>query len=240
MAQHSKRYQEIAKLVDPEKKYTVDEAVHLLKETSKANFDQTIEVHFRLGIDSRHADQQVRASATLPAGSGKKVRILVFAQGDGERTARESGADYAGADDLIKQIEGGWLDFDVALATPDMMGKVGRLGRVLGRRGLMPNPRSGTIATPEDLPRAINERRGGRVDFRNDRTNLVHIPAGKTSFDEAQIRSNLLSVIDAVNRAKPTGAKGTYIRSIAVATTMGPSMRLDVNAAVAEAEGVAA
>ena len=240
MSKRSKRYEEIAKLVDRDKKYSVDEAVHLIKETAKANFDQTIEVHFRLGIDSRHADQQVRSSATLPAGSGKVVRILVFAQGDGERAAREAGADYTGSDDLIRQIEGGWLDFDVALATPDMMGKVGRLGRVLGRRGLMPNPRSGTIAQPDDLPRVINERRGGRVDFRNDRTNLVHIPVGKTSFTEEQIRANLLSAIDAVNRARPTGAKGTYIKSIAVATTMGPSIRLDVPAATSAAEGVAA
>jgi large subunit ribosomal protein L1 len=240
MAQRGKRYLELVKLIDHEKKYTVDEAVHLLKETAKANFDQTIEIHFRLGIDSRHADQQVRASATLPSGSGKNVRILVFAQGDGERAAREAGADYAGSDDLIKQIEGGWLDFDVALATPDMMGKVGRLGRVLGRRGLMPNPRSGTIATPEDLPRVINERRGGRVDFRNDRTNLVHIPIGKASVSEEQIKANLLSAIDAVNRARPTGAKGTYIRSIATATSMGPGIRLDVNTAVAASEGVAA
>jgi large subunit ribosomal protein L1 len=240
MPQRSRRYQELVKLIDREKKYTVDEAVHLIKETGKADFDQTIEVHFRLGIDSRHADQQVRSSATLPSGSGKKVRILVFAQGDGERAAREAGADYTGSDELIRQIEGGWLDFDVALATPDMMGKVGRLGRVLGRRGLMPNPRSGTIAAPEDLPRVINERRGGRVDFRNDRTNLIHIPIGKSSFTEEQIKANLLSAIDAVNRAKPSGAKGTYIKSIAVANTMGPSIRLDVNAATAEATGVAA
>ncbi len=240
MPQRGKRYLELVKLIDRDKKYSVDEAVNLIKETAKANFDQTIEVHFRLGIDSRHADQQVRSSATLPAGSGKQVRILVFAQGDGERAAREAGADYAGSDDLIRQIEGGWLDFDVALATPDMMGKVGRLGRILGRRGLMPNPRSGTIASPDDLPRVINERRGGRVDFRNDRTNLVHIPIGKTSFSAEQIKANLLSAIDAVNRAKPSGAKGTYIKSIAVATTMGPSIRLDVNGAVSESEGVAA
>ena len=240
MPQHGKRYRALAALVDHDKRYTVDEAVKLIKETAKLNFDPTIEVHFRLGIDSRHADQQVRSSATLPAGSGKQVRILVFAQGDGERAAREAGADYAGSDDLIRQIEGGWLDFDVALATPDMMGKVGRLGRVLGRRGLMPNPRSGTIASPEDLPRVINERRGGRVDFRNDRTNLVHIPIGKASFSEEQIRTNLLSAIDAVNRAKPSGAKGTYIKSIVVTTSMGPSMRLDVNSAVTATEGVAA
>ncbi len=240
MAQHGKRYAEIAKLVDRDKKYTIDEAVKLIKETGKANFDQTVEVHFRLGIDPRHADQQVRSSATLPAGTGKVVRILVFAQGDGERIAREAGADYAGADDLIKQIEGGWMDFDVALATPDMMGKVGRLGRVLGRQGLMPNPRSGTIAPAEDLPRAIAERRGGRVDFRNDRTGLLHLAIGKASFSEEQLRSNLVSVIDAVSRAKPTGAKGTYIKTVSLATTMGPSVRLDTNLAVAEVGGAAA
>ncbi len=234
MAQHGKRYLELAKLVDNDKKYAPEEAIKVLKETAKANFDQTIEVHFRLGIDPRHADQQVRSSANLPAGTGKKVRILVFAQGDGDRAARDAGADFVGADDLIKQIEGGWLDFDVALATPDMMGRVGRLGRVLGRRGLMPNPRSGTIAPPEDLGRVINEVRGGRLDYRNDRQGNLHMAIGKTSFDENQIKQNLLSVIDSVNRAKPTGAKGTYIRTIALASTMGPSVRLDTAAAVAE------
>jgi len=234
MAQHGKRYLELAKLVDNDKKYVPDEAIKVLKETAKAKFDQTIEVHFRLGIDPRHADQQVRSSANLPAGTGKKVRILVFAQGDGDRAARDAGADFVGADDLIKQIEGGWLDFDVALATPDMMGRVGRLGRVLGRRGLMPNPRSGTIAPPEDLGRVINEVRGGRLDYRNDRQGNLHMAIGKTSFDEMQIKQNLLSVIDSVNRAKPTGAKGTYIRTIALASTMGPSVRLDTAVAIAD------
>ncbi len=240
MPERSRRYQEIVKLVDHDRKYTTEEAIRLLKETARAKFDQTIEVHFRLGIDPRHADQQVRASASLPAGSGKQLRILVFAQGDGDRAARDAGADVVGADDLIKQVEGGWLEFDVALATPDMMGKVGRLGRVLGRRGLMPNPRSGTIAPPEDLPRVINEVRGGRVDYRNDRQGNLHMAIGKTSFDEAKIRQNLLSVIDSVNRAKPTGAKGTYIKTIALTSTMGPSMRLDPSVAVAEAGGAAA
>jgi len=234
MAQHGKRYLELAKFVDNDKKYVPDEAIKVLKETAKAKFDQTIEVHFRLGIDPRHADQQVRSSANLPAGTGKKVRILVFAQGDGDRAARDAGADFVGADDLIKQIEGGWLDFDVALATPDMMGRVGRLGRVLGRRGLMPNPRSGTIAPPEDLGRVINEVRGGRLDYRNDRQGNLHMAIGKTSFDETQIKQNLLSVIDSVNRAKPTGAKGTYIRTIALASTMGPSVRLDTAVAIAD------
>lgn len=240
MAQRSRRYQEIDKLVDHDKKYTPDEAIRLLKETAVAKFDQTIEVHFRLGIDPRHADQQVRASASLPAGSGKPIRILVFAQGDGERAARDAGADVVGSDDLIRQIEGGWMEFDVALATPDMMGKVGRLGRVLGRSGLMPNPRSGTIAPPEDLPRVINERRGGRVDYRNDRQGNLHMAVGKTSFDESQIKQNLLSVIDSVNRAKPSGAKGTYIKTIALTSTMGPGIRLDPALAVADAAGAAA
>jgi len=237
MAQHGKRYQELVKLVDHDKKYVPDEAIKVLKETAKANFDQTIELHFKLGIDPRHADQQVRASANLPAGTGKKIRILVFAQGDGDRAARDAGADFVGADDLIKQIEGGWLDFDVALATPDMMGRVGRLGRVLGRRGLMPNPRSGTIAPAEDLGRVINEVRGGRLDYRNDRQGNLHMAIGKTSFDEAQIKQNLLSVVDSVNRAKPSGAKGTYIKTIALTSTMGPSVRLDTSIAVAESVG---
>src|SRR3954462_11519181 len=240
MPDRGKKYQQAAALVDRMRLYEPAEAVDLLKQTNFVGFDSTAEAHIRLGVDPRHADQMVRGTVVLPHGTGKRIRVVVFAQGEKAQEALRSGADEVGGEDLAKRIEAGWLDFDVALATPDMMGKVGRLGRVLGRRGLMPNPRSGTIATPEDLPRVINERRGGRVDFRNDRTNLVHIPIGKASFSEEQIKANLLSAIDAVNRARPTGAKGTYIRSIVVVTTMGPSIRLDVPAAVAAAEGVAA
>ena len=217
--------------------YKPTEAVDLLKKTSYVNFDPTIEVHMRLGIDPRHADQQVRATATLPHGTGKTVRVLVFAEGEGERIALDAGADYAGSDELINRINGGWVDFDVAIAVADQMGKIGKagLGKVLGRRGLMPNPKSGTIvANPNDLPRVISESKGGRVEFRNDKTGLLHVGIGKVSFSEEQIMDNLLSFIDAVVRAKPTGAKGTYVRSITLTSTMGPGIHMDVAQALAE------
>ena len=235
MAQRGKNYRAASELIDREKLYGPDEAVQLLKQTADktAKFDQTIEVHARLGIDPRHADQQIRSTATLPAGTGKVVRILVFAQGDAARNAEEAGADFVGADDLIRQIEGEWMEFDVAIATPDMMGKVGRLGRILGRRGLMPNPRSGTIVQGPDLPRAIEEVRKGKVEFRNDRTGLLHVPIGKTSFSEEQIRENLAALMDAVQRNKPTGAKGVYVRSMTLTSTMGPGIPLDVSSTLA-------
>jgi large subunit ribosomal protein L1 len=225
-----KRYQEAAKLVDGDRLYAPDEAIRLVKQTAEltGKFDQTIELHARLGIDPRHADQQVRSTATLPAGTGKPIRILVFAQGDAARVAEQAGANYVGADDLIRQIEGEWLEFDVAIATPDMMGRVGRLGRILGRRGLMPNPRSGTIVQPQDLPRAIDEVRKGRVEFRNDRTGLLHIPIGKASFDEDRLMQNLTAVVDAIQRNKPTGAKGVFVRSLTLTSTMSPGIPLDV------------
>ncbi|ACZ42728.1 ribosomal protein L1 [Thermobaculum terrenum ATCC BAA-798] len=234
-----KRYLEALKLVDESKIYSPQEAIKIVKETASktANFDATIEAHLRLGIDPRHADQQVRGTVTLPAGTGKPVRILVFAQGEAERIAQEAGADYVGSDDLIRRIENeGWLDFDVALATPDMMAKVGRLGRILGRRGLMPNPRSGTIVQPQDLPRAIQEIRKGKVEFRNDRTGILHVPIGKASFTEEQLRQNFDALMDAVLKAKPSGAKGTYIKSIYLTSTMGPSVQVDVSEAQAEAK----
>ena len=234
-----KRYLEALKLVDESKVYSPQEAIKIVKETASktANFDATIEAHLRLGIDPRHADQQVRGTVTLPAGTGKPVRILVFAQGEAERIAQEAGADYVGSDDLIRRIENeGWLYFDVALATPDMMAKVGRLGRILGRRGLMPNPRSGTIVQPQDLPRAIQEIRKGKVEFRNDRTGILHVPIGKASFTEEQLRQNFDALMDAVLKAKPSGAKGTYIKSIYLTSTMGPSVQVDVSEAQAEAK----
>ena len=235
MPKHGKKYEEAIKQIEPEKSYKLDEAVSLLKKTSFTKFDPTIEIHFKLGIDQRHADQQVRATATLPHGTGKQIRILVFTQGEGETLARQAGADYVGSDDLIKQIEGGWLDFDIAIATPEQMGKVGRLGKVLGRRGLMPNPKSGTIAKrAEDLPRVIQEVRRGKVEFRNDKTNLVHVGVGKLSFSEDQIRDNLTALIDAIVRNKPSGAKGTYIKSMTVSSTMGPGIPLDVSQTLAE------
>lgn len=235
MSKHGKNYRRVAALVDAAKLYAPTEAATLVKQASYVKFDPTIEVHMRLGIDPRHADQVVRGTAILPHGTGKQIRILVFAAGDGERLAREAGADFVGSDDLIKQIEGGWVDFDVAIATPDQMGKVGKLGKILGRRGLMPNPKSGTIANPQDLPRVIADVRRGKVEFRNDKTGLVHVGIGKGSFSEDQIRENMLALVDAIMRAKPSGAKGTYVRSITLTSTMGPGIPMDVSPTLAAA-----
>ncbi|PIU57752.1 MAG: 50S ribosomal protein L1 [Chloroflexi bacterium CG07_land_8_20_14_0_80_51_10] len=228
MAKHGKKYQEAAKLVDRDRLYSPEEAIELAKKTSFAKFDETVELHFRLGVDPQHADQQVRGVASLPNGLGKQVRVLVFTQGEGDRIAREAGADYVGADDLIKQIEGGWLEFDVAIATPDMMPKIGKLGKIIGRRGLMPNPKSGTIANPDDLPRVINEVRQGRVEFKLDKTALIHLPIGKASFSDDKLVENLSSVVEAIVSAKPSGAKGQFIRSVSLATSMGPGIKLDI------------
>ena len=232
--EHGKKYSEVAKQLDANKLYNLDEAISLLKKTSYVKFDPTVELHFRLGIDPRHADQQIRSTATLPNGTGKVIRILVFTQGEGETLARQAGADFVGSDDIIKQIEGGWMDFDIAIATPEQMAKVGRLGKILGRRGLMPNPKSGTIAQPADLPRVIQEVRRGKVEFRNDKTGLVHVGVGKLSFNEQQIRENVVSLIDGIIRNKPTGAKGVYVRSITLTSTMAPGIPLDVNPVLAE------
>jgi len=240
MPKHGKKYRAAVGLVDADQTYPPTEAVDLLKKTNYVNFDPTIEVHMKLGIDPRHADQQVRATATLPHGTGKPVRVLVFAEGEGERIALDAGADYAGSDELINRIAGGWVDFDVAIAVADQMGKIGKagLGKVLGRRGLMPNPKSGTIvANPNDLPRVVNEVKGGKLEFRNDRTGLLHVGIGKVSFSEAQITDNLMSFIDAVVRAKPTGAKGTYVKSITLTSTMGPGIHMDVSQTLADAAG---
>lgn len=228
MAKHGKKYREADQMVDRDKLYSPLEAIELAKKASFVKFDESVEIHFRLGVDPRHADQQVRGVASLPNGLGKAVRVLVFTQGEGERIAKEAGADYVGADDLVKQIEGGWLEFDVAIATPDMMPKIGKLGKVLGRRGLMPNPKSGTIAQPDDLPRVINEVRQGRVEFKLDKTALIHIPIGKASFSDDMLVENLSSVVEAIASAKPSGAKGQFIRSVSVATSMGPGIKLDV------------
>ncbi|MFO8011330.1 MAG: 50S ribosomal protein L1 [Dehalococcoidia bacterium] len=233
MANHGKKYQEAEKLVEKDRLYTPREAVEIAKKASFANFDESVELHFRLGVNPRHADQQVRGVASLPHGLGKPIRVLVFTQGEGERVARESGADYVGADDLIKQIEGGWLEFDVAIATPDMMPKIGKLGKILGRRGLMPNPKAGTIANPEDLSRVIEEVRQGRIEFKLDRTALIHLPIGKVSFTDENLVENLTSVVDAIVSAKPSGAKGQYIRGISLATSMGPGIKLDVGSIAA-------
>ncbi|MGI8916654.1 MAG: 50S ribosomal protein L1 [Chloroflexota bacterium] len=230
MPQHGKKYLAVAKLVE-ERPYAPDEAIALLKRTSYVTFDPTVEIHMNLGVDQRHADQQVRGVAALPAGTGKKQRVLVFAQGDKAREAEEAGADYVGSDDLVKRIEEGWLDFDVTIAHPDQMGKVGRLGRILGRRGLMPNPRTGTVST--DLARVIKEVRAGRVDFRVEKANLIHAPIGKVSFTDEQLRQNIGAFIDAIVKAKPTGAKGQYIKAIYLSSSMGPGIQLDLQPALA-------
>jgi large subunit ribosomal protein L1 len=227
MAKHGKKYVEAAKLVDRLKYYTPAEAVELLKKVTYPKFDGTIEVHFHLGVDPRHADQQVRSTVLLPAGLGKQVRILVFAEGDGARLAEQAGADYVGLDDLIAKIQGGWLEFDMAIATPQVMGKVGRLGRILGTRGLMPNPKAGTIAQPDDLPRVIREARLGRVEFKVDKTGNLHVPIGKMSFTPQQMLDNFGALMDAVNRAKPSGARGIYIRRVTLTSTMAPGIRVD-------------
>jgi large subunit ribosomal protein L1 len=228
MRRHGKRYQEAAKQVDRDKVYEPQEAVEIAKKASFAKFDETVELHLRMGVDPRHADQQVRGVASLPHGLGRTIRILVFAQGDGARVAEEAGADFVGSDDLVKRIEEGWVDFDIAIATPDMMGKVGKLGRILGRRGLMPNPKSGTVVQAGDVGRAINEARKGRVEFRLDRTALIHVPIGKVSFEPEKLVDNLGALVDAIQKARPTGAKGQYIRAITLTTTMGPGIRLDL------------
>jgi len=228
MAKHGKKYVEAAKLVDPRKAYSPLEALALARKTSTTKFDATVETHWRLGVDPKHADQQVRGVATLPNGTGRPVRVLVFAQGEGARIAEEAGADYLGSDEIIKRIEEGWVDFDVAIATPDMMGKVGKLGKVLGRRGLMPNPKSGTIAQAPDLPRLIKEAKKGRVEFKVDKSSNLHVPIGKVSFTEQQLLENLASLVEAVIKAKPSGARGQYVQNIVLTTTMGPGIKLDL------------
>ena len=228
---HGKKYNEAEKLVDSEKLYEPKEAVELLKKISYVKFDPTVEIHMKLGVDPRHADQMVRGVAMLPAGTGKDVKVLVFAQGEKVGEAESAGADFVGLDDIIKQIEGDWTGFDVAIATPDVMGKVGRLGKKLGPRGLMPSPKAGTITF--DLAKTIREVKAGRVEFKVDKTALLHIPAGKLSFSDDALMTNISSIVDSVMRAKPSGSKGTYVKSVVLSSTMSPSIRLDVATATA-------
>jgi large subunit ribosomal protein L1 len=228
---HSKRYTELAKQVEPNREHTPAEAVKLVKSTSNAKFDETVELHLRMGVDPKHADQVVRGAAVLPHGTGKTVRVIAFAQADRAREAKAAGADEVGTDDLAKRIEGGWLDFDVAIATPDVMGIVGRLGRVLGPRGLMPNPKSGTVTF--DVTKAVRDAKAGRIEFRVDKTGVVHTVVGKSSFEEKALLENLAQVMDAVNRARPSGVKGTYIRSAHLASSQGPSVKLDLGETMA-------
>ncbi len=221
----SKKYKESLTLIEKSKLYDPAEAIALACQTAKAKFDETIELHIRLGVDSRHADQQVRGAIVLPNGTGKTVRTLVFARGDNAKAAEEAGSDYVGAEDLVAKIQGGWFDFDVVIATPDMMGVIGRLGKVLGPKGLMPNPKAGTV-TP-DVARAVKEAKAGKIEYRLDKTNIIHCPIGKASFGADKIIENFNALVSAVIKAKPAAAKGQYIKSCVIASTMGPGIKIN-------------
>jgi large subunit ribosomal protein L1 len=234
MAKHGKNYLAAQAKIDPEQLYSPLEAMELAKETSSTKFDSTVEVHLRTALDPRQADQQVRDVVVLPHGLGKTVRVLVFAQGEGATAAREAGADMVADDDeSLKKVEGGALDYDVAIATPDMMGRVGRLGRILGPRGLMPNPKAGTVVSADDMGRAINEAKAGRVEFRLDKTANIHVAIGKVSFEADKLFENFAALMDAIRKARPAGAKGSFIKRITVATTMGPGIKVEPNEAQA-------
>ena len=230
MASRSRRYSSVAERVEPDRLYTPADAIELLKEISTAKFDESVEFHLRTNVDPRHADQMVRGVVGLPHGIGKTVRVLVFTSADGSEIARQAGADYVGEDDLIERIEGGWVEFDVGLATPQVMPKIGKLGRILGRRGLMPNPRSGTMVQPQDLPRAIQEAKGGRTEYRTDRTAIIHCAIGKISFEIRMLLGNLAALTDAIARDRPAALKGQYFRSAYITSSMGPSIPLDLAA----------
>ena len=228
MVKHSRRYSAVAERVEEDRLYQPREAIDLLKEVSTAKFDETVEIHLRTNADPRHADQMVRGVTVLPHGLGKPVRVLVFASGDAVDIARQAGADYVGEDDLIAQIEGGWMEFDVGLAVPQVMPKIGRLGRILGRSGLMPNPRSGTMVQPQDLPRVIQEAKAGRLEYRTDRTAIIHSAVGKASFETDHLLENLASLIDAIVKEKPSAIKGPFFRSAYLTSSMGPGIALDL------------
>jgi large subunit ribosomal protein L1 len=231
MPRRGRKYQEAANLVERTRLYAPEEALELAKKTNYAKFDATVELHLRTGLDPRHADQQVRGVVLLPRGTGKEVRILVFAEGEGDKIARDAGADYVGSDELIDQIQKGWFEFDVAIATPPMMRKVGRLGRVLGPRGLMPSPKAGTIVADDDLERVIQETRQGRVEYRVDKTANIHVAIGKTSFATEGLLENMSAVMEAIVKARPAAAKGTFIRKVTVCNSMGPGIKVDPTAA---------
>jgi large subunit ribosomal protein L1 len=235
MTKHGKKYREAAARIEEDKQYMPREALALARETSYTKFDGTIELHMRLGVDPRHAEQQVRDTVMLPHGLGKKVRVLVFAEGDAARIAQEAGADLIGDEAVINQIKTGWMEFDATVATPDMMGKIGKtgLGKVLGPRGLMPNPKAGTVVPGEDLPRVIKELKSGRVEFRVDKTANLHIPIGKASFTADQLYDNMAALMEAVKKSRPASSKGTFIKKVTVTSTMGPGVRIDPNAAQA-------
>lgn len=237
MKEHGKRYVAAVKLLEKEKTYSPEEAVSLVKKVATTRFDETVELHLRMGLDPRNSAQQVRGVALLPYGLGKQVRVLVFAQGEAARAAEMGGADYVGGDELVKKIEDGWIEFDIAIATPDMMSKVGKLGRVLGRKGLMPNPKSGTVVPAGDLPRILQDARKGRVEFKLDRTAIVHVVVGKASFEPEKLMGNLSAILEAIIKARPAGAKGQYVRTAYLTTSMGPSIKLDLRTALALTAG---
>jgi large subunit ribosomal protein L1 len=228
MTRRGRKYREAVEELDRTKLYSPEEAVSLAKKMSHASYDETVELHMRMGLDPRNATQQVRGVTLMPHGLGKPTKVLVFAQGEAEKIAEEAGADYVGSDDLVKKIEEGWLEFDTAIATPEMMSKVGKLGKVLGRKGLMPNPKSGTVVAANDLPRVIEDSRKGRVEFKLDRTAIIHVPVGKVSFEDEKLIDNLTAVVDAVLKAKPAGAKGQYVKSASIATSIGAGIKLDL------------
>lgn len=225
MAKHGKKYLESAKLIDHDKSYGPAEAVNLVKQTAKAKFDETVEVSVRLGVDPRHAEQQVRGTVVLPHGTGKVSRVAVFAKGEKAKEAEQAGADFVGAEDLVVKIEQGWTDFDVAVATPDMMGAVGKLGKILGPKGLMPNPKTGTVTF--DLTKALNEIKAGKVEYRLDKAAILHVPIGKASFEADKLLKNFETLMGAVIKAKPAAAKGTYLKKVALSTTMGPGVKVN-------------
>jgi large subunit ribosomal protein L1 len=233
MPRHGKKYREAVKLVEAERRYPIGEAAELLPKLSISKFDGTVEAHLRLGVDPRHADQLVRGTVVLPHGTGKVTRVVVFAQGEKAQEALRAGADEVGGEDLVKKIDAGWFEFDVAVAAPDMMGLVGRLGKKLGPRGLMPNPKSGTVTF--DIERAVGEVKSGRIEFKVDRAGIVHVPVGRVSMGSTQLQANVAALVDAINRAKPSGAKGTYMRTLTLAPTMGPGVRVDIPSALAAA-----
>ena len=237
MATHGKKYLEAVKQLDRTQAYHPKEAIELAKKMAHSRFDETVELHLRMGLDPRNASQQVRGVTLLPHGLGKQVRVLVFAQGEAERIAGQAGADFVGSDDLVKKIEDGWLEFDTAIAIPDMMSKVSKLGKILGRKGLMPNPKSGTVVAAADLPRVINDARKGRVEFRLDRTAIIHVPIGKVSFDDDKLMGNLTAVVEAVLKAKPSGARGQYVKTASLTTSMGPGIKLDLKPTLALTAG---
>jgi large subunit ribosomal protein L1 len=228
MANHGKKYKEAAKLIDAEKRYTVDEACALVGKTAKKKFDETVDVAIRLGVDPKHADQMVRGAVVLPHGIGKTVRVAVFAKGDKAKEAQDAGADTVGAEDLAAKVQEGWMDFDVAIATPDMMGVVGRLGKVLGPRGLMPNPKVGTVTA--DVARAVRESKAGKVEFRVEKAGIVHVPVGKATFDVKRLQDNVNAILETIMKAKPATAKGVYLKGVSLSTTMGPGIKLDAQA----------